>query len=374
MLGDIRRLPMKSDLNPLEVEILSRISVAGPMPVSEYMSLCLTHPQHGYYTTRDPIGARGDFITAPEVSQMFGELIGIWMAASWKLMGSPTDVRVIELGPGRGTLMKDALRAATVMPGFVDAVVLHLIEISPTLQAQQEATLQRVPTPIYWHHTLADVPKGPAIVIANEFFDALPIEQAIKTEEGWRERRVTVDAQGKFAYTVGRDSYLHFDNVLPKAVRDAPEQAIFEWRADKPAIDLGRRVMESAGAALIIDYGHAESAVGDTFQAVGRHSYANPLTAPGTLDLTAHVDFEALARGIETMGAKTFGPIDQAVLLRRLGIETRAARLKGTSSKPRAIDLALGRLIGTGHYGMGSLFKAMAVAHPKLGKPPAFDA
>jgi len=364
---------MSNDLNPLELEILRRISVAGPMPVSEYMALCLTEPEHGYYMTRDPIGARGDFITAPEVSQMFGELIGIWMAATWRLMGSPENVRLIELGPGRGTLMRDALRAANVMKGFVDAIVLHLVEINPILQTQQEKTLERVPVPVYWHQTLNDVPKGPAIIVANEFFDALPVDQAVKTANGWRERRVTVDSAGNFAYTIARDSILHFDNVLPSAVREAPEESIFEWRSDIPAIDLGRRVMDDGGAALVIDYGHAQSAVGDTFQAVGKHAYANPLAAPGNFDLTAHVDFEALARAVEAMGAKAHGPIDQATLLRRLGIETRAARLKANTPSERAIDAALIRLIGEGPHGMGHLFKAMAVAHPNLEKPPAFD-
>jgi len=359
--------------NPLEAEILRRIAVAGPMPVSEYMALCLTDPEHGYYTSRNPLGARGDFITAPEVSQMFGELVGLWVAATWKLMGSPENVRLIELGPGRGTLMKDALRAAKVMPAFFEAVVVHLVEINPILKAQQERMLEQGSVPIYWHSAIEEVPKGPAIVIANEFFDAQPVQQAVKTADGWHERCVTVGAGSKFCYTAGVVPIPHFDMVLPRTVREAPAESIFEWRADRPALELGRRIMESGGAALVIDYGHTVSAIGDTFQAVRRHAFADPLTAPGTLDLTAHVDFQAMAQVVEAMGPIAYGPIEQRVLLRSLGIETRAARLKANSAIPNAIDAALERLIGEGPKAMGTMFKAIAFAHPKLGKPPGFD-
>jgi NADH dehydrogenase [ubiquinone] 1 alpha subcomplex assembly factor 7 len=364
---------MTDEPNPLEVEILRRIAVAGPLPVSEYMTLALTDPAHGYYTTRDPIGARGDFITAPEVSQMFGELIGLWMAATWRLMGSPENMHLIELGPGRGTLMKDALRSAKVLPGFVEAVVLHLVEINPILKAQQERTLEQRSVPIYWHAALDEVPKGPTIVIANEFFDALPVQQAVKSADGWHERCITVDGAGKFAFTLAPTPLPHFETVLPQELRTAPERSIFEWRSELQAMSLGRRIMDSGGAALVIDYGHALSAIGDTLQALGRHNYADPLTAPGTLDLTAHVDFQALGRAVEAMGPNAYGPIEQAELLRRLGIETRAARLKANSPAPKAIDSALDRLTGEGQIGMGKLFKAIAFAHPKLGKPPAFD-
>ena len=200
-----------TDIPPLEAEIRRRIAVAGPMPVNEYMTLCLTDSEHGYYTTRDPFGARGDFITAPEVSQMFGEMIGLWMAAVWKQMGAPENIRIVELGPGRGTMMKDALRAAKVMPDFREAAVIHLVEISPALEAQQQRTLEGVPMPVYWHRTLADVPAGPAIVLANEFFDALPIHQAVKIEQGWHERRIDVDAAGRFVFTVAPDPLPHFE-------------------------------------------------------------------------------------------------------------------------------------------------------------------
>jgi SAM-dependent MidA family methyltransferase len=359
----------------LEAEIRRRIEVAGPMPVSEYMALCLGHPDHGYYMTRDPLGARGDFITAPEISQMFGELIGLWVAAVWTQMGSPENVRIIELGPGRGTLMKDALRAVQVLPGFREAIVLHLVEISPALKAQQERTLDGAPVPVFWHGSLADVPQGSSIIVANEFFDALPVSQAVKRKNGWHQRCVGIDAQGKLAFTEAADPIPGFDRVLPPAVRAAANSMIFEWRTDNTALELGRRIARDGGAALVIDYGHADSAVGDTLQAVGRHTYADVLSAPGTVDLTAHVDFEALRRAAEAMGVNGYGPIEQARLLQRLGIDTRAEKLKARAASATAdnIDRALVRLTGYGRNDMGGLFKAVAFAHASLGVPPAFE-
>ncbi len=364
-----------SDMAPLEAEIRRRIAAAGPMPVAEYMALCLSDSEHGYYTTHDPFGARGDFITAPEVSQMFGEMIGLWMAAVWKQMGSPENLRIIELGPGRGTMMKDALRAAKVMPKFREAVVIHLVEISPALEAQQQRMLEPLATPIFWHPALGDVPSGAAIILANEFFDALPIHQAVKTEYGWHERQVEIDAAGSLAFTIASDPIPQLDRLLPPPLRNAPDGSVFEWRVDNFALELGKRLMRDGGAALVIDYGHAQSAVGDTLQAVGRHAYADPLSAPGSIDLTAHVDFQALASAAEAMGADGFGPITQSQFLRRLGILTRATSLKAKVAENAAadIDVALRRLISEGEAGMGALFKAAAFAHPSLGVPPGFE-
>ncbi len=363
-----------TDIPPLEREIRKRIQAAGPMPISEYMALCLGDPAYGYYVTRNPLGASGDFTTAPEVSQMFGELIGLWMAAVWTQMGSPANIRLIELGPGRGTLMKDAVRAMQVMPAFREAAVIHLVEISPVLRAQQELTLGGIGMPVYWHNTLAEVPQGALIVVANEFFDALPVNQAVKIESGWHERRIGIDADGKLTYTVAPEPMPHADIVLPPAARNAPLGAIFEWRDERAAMELGRRLADERGTALVIDYGHAESDVGETLQAVGRHAYADVLSTPGTVDLTAHVDFQALKRAVEAMGVTGFGPIDQSELLRGLGIETRAAKLKARATPTEAadIDLALLRLTGFGRSDMGSLFKAVAFTHPTIGTPPVF--
>lgn len=360
-------------MSPLEVDIRRRITAAGPMPVGEYMALCLTDRTHGYYVTRDPLGERGDFITAPEISQMFGELIGLWMAAVWKQMGEPENVRIIELGPGRGTMMNDALRATKVLPAFRAAAVLHLIEISPALQARQEAAFQELPVPMFWHGALSDVPTGPVIIVANEFFDTLPVNQAVRTNRGWHERTVDIDAAGKFAFAQAPDPMPYFEPLLPPALRTAAEGSIFEWRSDTVVLEMARRVGRDGGGALVIDYGHEESAAGETLQAVGRHAYADPLTSPGEIDLTAHVDFAALTRAMEPMGAVCFGPIEQSDFLGRLGIETRAATLKATGVNAAEIDAALTRLTGRSRTGMGALFKAAAYAHPNLGTPPGFE-
>ena len=345
------------------------------MPVGEYMALCLGDPQYGYYLTRDPLGAAGDFITSPEISQMFGELIGLWMAAVWTRMDSPKSINIVELGPGRGTLMNDALRAVKVLPAFRAAIDLHLVEISPALQAQQARTLAEQKILTSWHPSLDDVPQGPAIVVANEFFDALPVSQAVKTDSGWHERQVEIDGAGHLAFTVAPEPLPGFETLLPPAVRVAPTGAIFEWRSESEAMELGRRLARDGGAALVIDYGHAESATGETLQAVGRHAYADVLGAPGHVDLTAHVDFQALARAAEAMGARAYGPITQGQLLRRLGIETRVAKLKARASSQAAaeIDKAFARLTGHGPGEMGGLFKAAAFAHPAVGVPPAFE-
>jgi SAM-dependent MidA family methyltransferase len=372
---DPRNILVMADVSPLEAEIRRRIRAAGPMPVAEYMALCLTDPAHGYYIARDPFGARGDFITAPEISQMFGELIGLWMASVWKQMGAPENVRVIELGPGRGTMMRDAMQAAKVMAGFREAVVLHLVEISPALTAQQEETLQGLPIPLFWHAALKEVPPGPAIVVANEFFDALPVNQAVKTEDGWHERCVGTDEADKLVFTLASAPLPHAARLIPAALQTAPATSVFEWRSDALAMEMGLRIARDGGAALIIDYGHAHSAPGDTLQAVAAHGYADPLSAPGTIDLTAHVDFEALARAIDAMGVQCFGPLSQADFLRRLGIDTRAEMLKGKAGPERdgEIEEALARLTGSGHGGMGALFKTAAYAHRALGAPPGFE-
>ena len=366
---------MSAAMTPLERDIRRRIAAAGPMPVGQYMAMCLADPRYGYYITRDPLGARGDFTTAPEVSQMFGELIGLWMTSVWQQMGAPENLRIVELGPGRGTLMKDALRAAKVAPGFVEAAVLHLVEISPVLQAAQEQTLAATNVGVYWHTSLGDVPQGPAVIVANEFFDALPVDQAVKTADGWHRRGVTIDADDKLTYGMSPEPLPRFEATLPPAVRAARDGDIFEWRPDIPAMEIGRRIAKSPGAALIVDYGHVESAVGETLQAVRDHLFEDPLATPGEADLTAHVDFQALTRTLAAMGTTVHGPIEQAIFLRRLGIETRAARLKTKASPDTAyqVDVALARLAGIGRTGMGSLFKVVACTHPSLPAPPAFE-
>jgi SAM-dependent MidA family methyltransferase len=366
---------MANETPPLEAEIRRLIAIAGPMPLSEYMALCLYHPQHGYYMTRDPLGAAGDFITAPEISQMFGELIGLWAAAVWKQMGSPENVRLVELGPGRGTMMADALRAAKVLPAFNTALVAHLVEISPTLRQLQQKTLEASGVPMHWHKSLEEVPEGPSIILANEFFDAIPVHQAVREDDGWHERAVMIDADGNFAIGSMRAPLGAMEKLLPPRVREAPVGEIFEWRGDAPVLEIGRRVARNGGAALVIDYGHMQSEVGDTVQAVGEHTYASPLISPCLVDLTAHVDFEALAVSAESIGARIHGPVHQGDFLRRLGITTRAASLKANAprEKQNEIDGQLERLTGEGARRMGRLFKVMGVADRKLPPLPGFE-
>jgi NADH dehydrogenase [ubiquinone] 1 alpha subcomplex assembly factor 7 len=358
----------------LEAEIRRRIAIAGPMPVMHYMTLCLTHPELGYYMTTDPFGVTGDFTTSPEISQMFGELIGLWAGSVWRQMGSPTKINLVELGPGRGSMMQDALRAAHVMPEFRIAIAVHFVEISPLLEARQRQFVGGLGVPFNWHTSFNDVPEGPTIVLANEFFDALPVHQAVMCADGWHERVIKIDEENKLRFSIARDPIPLFDQLLPRGMR-AQIGEIFEWRADQTALELGRRVKHSEGAALVIDYGHAKSAPGDTLQAVGKHDYADPLLTPGLVDLTSHVDFQALAEAAESMGARAYGPIEQGDFLRRLGIEQRAVALKTTAPPSKVADLesAVSRLTGDSGRGMGRLFKAMAFGHPKLGPLPGFE-
>jgi SAM-dependent MidA family methyltransferase len=361
---------------PLDAEIRRLIGIAGPMPVAEYMSACLTHPQYGYYTTRDPFGRAGDFTTAPEISQMFGELIGLWAAAVWRQMGSPGNLRLVELGPGRGTMMLDILRAAQVVPGFRAAIVVHLVEISPALERRQRQTLNGLDVPLLWHRSVEEVPEGPLIVIANEFFDALPVFQAVKQEDGWHERLIGIDGAGNFAFVLAPTALPRFNETLPENVRiSAPDYSVYEWRDQRAVFEIARRLVHDGGAALVIDYGHTESECGDTFQAVSRHAYANPLETPGQVDLTAQVDFEALALAADSVGARVQGPLSQRELLLRLGIERRAQslKLKAADDQAAAIDSAMARLLDDNADGMGRMFKAIAFANPKLGLLPGFE-
>lgn len=348
-------------------EIKALIKSSGPMPVWRYMELCLMHPRYGYYVSRDPLGREGDFTTAPEVSQMFGELLGLWTASVWKQMGSPQLLRLIELGPGRGTMMADALRALRVLPPLYQALSVHMVEVNPVLRERQKTTLSGVRN-IAWHDNIDDVPEGPSIILANEYFDVLPIHQMVKRESGWHERVVDIDANGKLVFGAAAAPTPRFDVLLPPLVRAAPVGAVFEWRPDAEMMKLAIRVRDQDGAALIIDYGHLRSDAGDTFQAIARHTFTDPLKAPGQADVTAHVDFQALARAAEDVGARVHGPVTQGEFLKRLGIDTRAAALmqKATPEVSGDIVTAQKRLIDTGRGGMGSMFKVLCVSEPRL--------
>jgi NADH dehydrogenase [ubiquinone] 1 alpha subcomplex assembly factor 7 len=352
---------------PLMSDIKKLIKTTGPMPVWRYMELCLTHPTHGYYVSRDPLGREGDFITAPEVSQMFGELLGLWAASVWKAMGSPPQIRLIELGPGHGTMMADALRALRVLPPLYQALQVHLVEINPVLHDKQRAALSVVRN-IQWHASLDEVPPGPSIILANEYFDVLPVHQAVKCATGWHERVIEIDDNGRLAFGTEAEPMPRFEVLLPPLVREAPVGAVFEWRLDAEIMKIAARVRDQGGAALIIDYGHLRSDAGDTFQAIARHSFADPLKNPGLADVTAHVDFQALGRAAEDVGARVHGPVPQGDFLKRLGIETRAVTLMAKASHEVSEDISHGlkRLIGGGRSGMGSMFKAIGISDPAI--------
>ena len=356
-----------TEYSPLQSEIKKLIKSSGPMPVWRYMELCLTHPNYGYYISRDPLGREGDFTTSPEVSQMFGELLGLWVGSVWKAIGSPSLLRLIELGPGRGTLMADALRALRVLPPLYQALSIHLVEINPVLREKQKAALSGVRI-IAWHDSLDQVPNGPAVILANEYFDVLPIHQAVKRETGWHERTVEIDDGGKLAFGFAPDPMPRFEVLLPPLVRAAPIGAVFEWRSDTEIMKIATRMRDQGGAALIIDYGHIRSDAGDTFQAIARHSFADPLKNPGQADVTAHVDFQALARAAEDLGARVHGPVPQGEFLKWIGIETRAVTLMAKASLEVSEDIssALKRLTGDGRGAMGSMFKVLAVSEPGL--------
>ncbi|MBR1144739.1 class I SAM-dependent methyltransferase [Bradyrhizobium sp. AUGA SZCCT0431] len=356
-----------TEYSPLQSEIRKLIQSSGPMPVWRYMELCLMHPEHGYYVSRDPLGREGDFTTAPEVSQMFGELLGLWAASVWRGIGSPPTLRLVELGPGRGTMMADALRALRVLPPLYQSLSTHLVEINPVLREKQSATLSGVRN-LSWHDSIDDVPEGPAVIFANEYFDVLPIHQVVKRETGWHERVIKLDDGGKLVFAAADEPTPRFEVLLPPLVRAAPIGAVFEWRPDAEIMKIARRVREQDGAALIIDYGHLRSDAGDTFQAIARHSFADPLKNPGQADVTAHVDFQALVRAAEDMGARTHGPVTQGEFLKRLGIETRALTLMGKTTPEVSADIsnALKRLTDSGRGGMGSMFKVLAITEPHL--------
>ncbi|WP_342360696.1 class I SAM-dependent methyltransferase [Terrarubrum flagellatum] len=358
-------------MTPLHRRIVELIRRDGPIGLDRYMELCLADPEHGYYMTRQPFGARGDFITSPDISQMFGELIGVWMATVWRAMGAPAEIHLVELGPGRGTLMSDALRALRALPGMTNAARVHLVETSPTLREMQQAALVGAPAPISWHETIDALPRAPLIIVANEFFDALPIRQYLRNEDGWRERRIGCDDEGRLQFTPGE--------LTEITGRDeAPPGAIMETSPTSLAIieSLSTRLVADGGAALFIDYGHAFDGLGDTLQAMKAHQYVDVFSTPGEADLTAHVNFAALGEAARKAGAATQGPVTQAAFLHAMGIATRAAALARRATDDQKIMLAAGmaRLTDTKNKrAMGRLFRVLAIRTPNLPALPGFD-
>jgi len=357
---------------PLLDKLKARIRAAGPITVADYMSACLADPGHGYYLNKEPFGRSGDFITAPEVSQMFGELIGAFCLTAFDRMGAPEQVHLVELGPGRGTLMADLLRMALLRPDFINAADLHLVETSQRLRAVQSETLAGAPLKPQFHDSVETLPDGPLILVANEFFDALPIHQFIKTATGWHERLIGLDDAGALHFGIGATVLPESD--VPAPLRQAADGAILETQPAANAIcqTLAERIARQGGTALFIDYGYLKTATGDTLQALFKHAYDDVLAHPGAADLTAHVNFKALARSARTAGAVAHGPLGQGDFLLKLGLLERAGALGTgkTADTQNEIRTAVERLAGPDQ--MGELFKVIAITQGSEPLPP-FD-
>lgn len=346
------------------------LDTGGPVDLARFTGIAVGHPQHGYYATRDPLGRRGDFTTAPEISQLFGELIGLWCAQCWIDLGRPERVHLVELGPGRGTLMADLVRAAGSVPGFPEAFDVHLVETSPRLRQRQAAALRDLR--VLWHEGLDSLPEdAPLLVIGNEFLDALPVRQLQLLPDGWHERLVGRDEQHRFVLVPSprRVALQEVPGLDPRACRPG---AILEVAPAREALvaALAARLAAQGGAALLIDYGK-DGPLGDTLQAVKDHRPVDPLAEPGEADITSRVDFAALATAARRNGAVAWGPLAQRELLGRLGIGLRLARLleRATPAQARALESGAERL--TAPEAMGTLFRALALTATPAA-PPGF--
>ena len=357
---------------PLQEKLIAEITDDGPISVEKFMNRCLGDPLNGYYMGKDPFGRGGDFITAPEISQMFGEAIGVWLATAWQMMGSPKKVNLVELGPGRGTLMADMLRAANVLPEFSEAIEVHMVDMSPALRKIQGETLKGVPVDVHWHQRFEQVPAGPCLLVANEFFDALAVRQIVRADDGWHERMVGLDEAGELSLMLADKTLANAQ--VPGWAKDAEVGAIAEISPQRQAVAelIGSHIAKHGGAGLIIDYGHALSFAGDTFQAVYRHKFVDVLHRPGQSDLTSHVDFQELAQGFEEGGAVVHNPRTQQAFLIAMGLREREAVLKKKAPARTRIMLSkqANRLVSDKE--MGHLFKVIAVTDVSLGTPHPF--
>ena len=357
----------------LRDHLIQVIKADGPLSIAEFMRLALITPDVGYYTRGDPLGAGGDFTTAPEISQIFGELIGLWGVATWEALGSPAKFSLVELGPGRGTLMSDALRAARIRPAFLEAAEVVLVEISATLRERQRAALKDVRLrDLKWVERFEEAGAGqPMMLFANEFFDALPACQFVAAARGWRERCVGLSAEGDLAFALSPD--IAPEGMIPFGVASVYDGAVVEIAPLRNALatTIAARLNTQGGAALTIDYGFAGPAVGDTLQAMKAHRYVPVLDEPGHADLTAHVDFAALAAGFAAGGADVYGALEQSAFLQRLGARERVEALSARATREGRASLEAGLARLTEREQMGSLFKTLVATSPGL-LPPGF--
>lgn len=348
-------------MTSLKQRIAGLIAASGPISVSDYMAICLFDPEQGYYTTRQPFGAAGDFTTAPEVSQMFGELVAVWLYAAWQAAGRPASPVLAEIGPGRGTLMKDMLRVLKRLdPAFIAGASLALIETSPRLRDVQKATLGQSGVEIAWHDSVATLPPAPLFIVGNELFDAIPTRQFVKLGDAWHERLVGLDDQGDLAFVAGPATIE--PALLPNEAAAAPEGAIFEFAPARSATmeQIGERIAASGGAGLFLDYGHLAPGIGDTLQALRRHRYEDVLASPGEADLTSHVDFAALAAAARAHGLAA-QCATQGTFLLAMGLLERAGNLGASADEAgrEKIRSEVERIAGPD--AMGELFKVLAV-------------
>ncbi len=356
-------------MNPLGRRIAALIGAQGPISIAEFMTLALHDRESGYYATHDPIGSGGDFITAPEISQMFGELLGLWLAQVWHDQGKPRQPRLVELGPGRGTLMADALRALKLMPEFRESLDVVLVETSSALRRAQAETLRDVGVPLRWAESFdSSLADRPLFLVANEFFDALSIRQYVKTERGWCERMVSIDQSGALTFVLAPTALPAA--LLPASRDGAPVGGVYETASAGEALceDIGHAITRHGGGAIIVDYGYGSPGFGETLQAVASHQFADVLTNPGASDLSAHVDFHALCAAAVRGDATAFGPIEQGEFLLSIGIVERAERLSRNHLQNLALELD--RLTNVDE--MGTLFKALAIVPKSAPTPPGF--
>lgn len=351
--------------------LLALIAETGPITVAQYMTHALYDPQGGYYSCNARVGEDGDFLTAPESGQMFGELIGLWCAQEWLTMGSPHAFNLVELGPGNGMLITDAWRATRIVPGFHDAARIALVEVSPALREKQAQALDEAGAHAAWIGHLDEAPDLPTLIIGNEYLDCLPIRQFVRIDGAWRERLVGArDGALAFGFAPGA---LADDSIIPPGLRDATDGAIAEVSPVTPAFvdSLADRFAQAPGRALLIDYGPIVTTGGDTLQAMRSHEHVDPLLEPGAVDLTAHVDFVELARLARAAGLEVGGPMPQGAWLEGLGVRERAAALtKSRPDKAGAIARQLERLTAADQ--MGVLFNVICLSSRDLPPPAGF--
>ncbi len=356
----------------LGARIAGRIRREGPLGIAAFMAIALHDPEDGYYARHDPLGAAGDFVTAPEISQIFGELIGLWCADLWRQMGEPHRVALVELGPGSGALIGDFLRAAATLPQFRRALDLYLVEASPVLRAKQQSRLGGLGARFV--ASIDALPEGPLLLVANEFLDALPIRQLVRGRAEWAERVVALDEAGGLVFAEGRETPA-LSLLVPAALRALPAGTLVEICPAALALGaaLGERLATQPGAALFVDYGYFPSAPGSTLAALSRHAAVPLLDDPGSADLSAHVDFGAFASAARAAGAIVRGPVTQGRFLAALGAEARLASLsaRATEAQRAALRSGVERLIDPAQ--MGNLFKALALTSPDMLVPAGFE-